>query len=75
MWVEYKERTIKGFALAITATHQVAMIRMRKQDRNKRVTDFKNRLQLQFEALEDRALDRARNKQEMAHDKWSHTKY
>ena len=52
-WPQFKQRIIARFSPPVTATQRVAMIRAMKQERSERVEDFKNRLQIQFEVLED----------------------
>ena len=52
-WPQFKALIIARFSPPVTAMQRVAMIRSMKQDKNERVEDFKNRLQIQFESLED----------------------
>ena len=50
-WEAFKADLIDRFAPPITATERVKTIRSMKQNRGERVSDFKNRLQIQFESL------------------------
>ena len=52
-WLTFKADILDRFSPPVTATQRVAMIRSMRQEKTERVEDFKNRLQLQFECLQE----------------------